>query len=329
MPLQDRRREDIWFPQSFFRLRIASARQIDEVNASGGIAVNFSRTGSGAADIEIEGTQTASLSFWSTRSSSGFLTVPKFNADLLTLRFVESGRMIRRDSGREHLGSGGYAMLVAFEEMRNEEASGDFAAVSGTISRASLMASYEVLEGAPHGAFPQLEPVAPMDTPPMRALHLSFRALQARLRRAGIQSDLFRTLLEEILSYQLLTAWPGKKPHREAKRVSRHSHHLGRALDYIDGHLSQLLRLSDIAAAAGISVRSLQISFQAELGRTPTQVIADRRLDAAHRDLAGGSDDAVGAVARRWGFTHMGDFGRRYRERFGCTPTQTRRGRGS
>ncbi|WP_298951820.1 helix-turn-helix transcriptional regulator [uncultured Methylobacterium sp.] len=329
MSLQDRRRETIWFPQNFFRHRIASLRQIDEVNASGGIAVSFYRTGTDAAEIEIEGTQTASLSFWSTRSSSGFLTVPKFNADLLTVRFVQSGRMVRRDSGREHLGSGGYAMLVAFEEMRNEEASPDFAAVSGTISRASLMASYEALEGAPRGTFPQLEPVAPTDTTPMRALHLSFQALQARLRLAEIQGDLFYTLLEEVLSYQLLTAWPGRKPHRDARRVSRHSHHLGRALDFIDGHLSRPLRLSDIASAAGISVRSLQLSFQAELGRTPTQVIAERRLDAAHRDLAGGSDDAVGAVARRWGFSHMGDFGRRYRERFGCTPTQTRRGRGS
>jgi AraC-like DNA-binding protein len=32
------------------------------------------------------------------------------------------------------------------------------------------------------------------------------------------------------------------------------------------------------------------------------------------------------AVALRWGFTHYGRFAAQYRQRFGCSPSQTLRG---
>jgi AraC-like DNA-binding protein len=31
----------------------------------------------------------------------------------------------------------------------------------------------------------------------------------------------------------------------------------------------------------------------------------------------------IAVIAARWGFVHMSDFSRRYRQRFGCTPSQT------
>jgi transcriptional regulator GlxA family with amidase domain len=39
-------------------------------------------------------------------------------------------------------------------------------------------------------------------------------------------------------------------------------------------------------------------------------------------DLSKNNTDSVGEVARRWGFVHMSDFSRRYKQRFGKTPKQ-------
>ncbi|AWN49365.1 hypothetical protein DK419_25950 [Methylobacterium terrae] len=85
------------------------------------------------------------MSLWLTQTRTGFVTVPKLEADLFTIRFVTSGRMTRRSRTSEHLGYPGQAMFVAFEDMRNEEASAHFAAISGTITRSALLASHRAL----------------------------------------------------------------------------------------------------------------------------------------------------------------------------------------
>ena len=83
-----------------------------------------------------------------------------------------------------------------------------------------------------------------------------------------------------------------------------------------------------MAAAAGVGVRRLQTMFKAETGRTPVQFILERRLERVRADLGTASDGlSIHEIASRWGFTHMGDFGRRYRARFGEPPSLTRRAR--
>lgn len=99
-----------------------------------------------------------------------------------------------------------------------------------------------------------------------------------------------------------------------------------RAKEYIEANLSRKLLLHEIASAAGLGVRRLQTLFRADTGKTPLQFILDLRLDHAHADLqACDGGTSVAAIATRWGFTHMSDFGRRYRERFGEVPSSTLR----
>jgi AraC-like DNA-binding protein len=76
-----------------------------------------------------------------------------------------------------------------------------------------------------------------------------------------------------------------------------------------------------IAAAHGVSVRTLQLAF-AETGTTVTRHVRDRRLKACYRDLTRpGPAETVTDVAFRWGFNDAGHFSRTFRQEFGVTPS--------
>lgn len=110
------------------------------------------------------------------------------------------------------------------------------------------------------------------------------------------------------------------------RRIERHAVRVAR--DYIDRNLSQPITVGDIAAAAGVSVRTLQNQFADDLDQTLTGYLRNRRLDRARADLADtppGAGVGVTDIATRWGFTHLGRFAVTYRARFGESPSETLR----
>ncbi|WP_146236735.1 AraC family transcriptional regulator [Curtobacterium sp. MCBD17_030] len=105
------------------------------------------------------------------------------------------------------------------------------------------------------------------------------------------------------------------------------SERLRDALTYIQEHAHGVVTLADIAAAAGMSPRGLQQSFNRSVGVSPLAHLRNVRLDAVHEALrsADPSTAAVAEVARDWGFAHLGRFSGAYRERFGELPSVTLR----
>ncbi|GAA4159400.1 hypothetical protein GCM10022286_13730 [Gryllotalpicola daejeonensis] len=99
-----------------------------------------------------------------------------------------------------------------------------------------------------------------------------------------------------------------------------------RAKAFIENNADQALTVAQIAEAARISVRALQLGFQRELDTTPMGHLRDVRLDAARRELAAAGDDVrVADIARRWAFANLGRFAAQYRTRFGENPGDTLR----
>lgn len=84
-------------------------------------------------------------------------------------------------------------------------------------------------------------------------------------------------------------------------------------------------RLSDLAAAAGVSLRTLQRRFAKVLGRSPHSVVKDLRLAAARQTLRTGEASSVLDVALRHGFEHPGRFAIAYARAFGEPPSATLR----
>ena len=97
-----------------------------------------------------------------------------------------------------------------------------------------------------------------------------------------------------------------------------------RAETYIRSNMSRNIRLKDVAAAAGVSVRTLQASFKRDRHVTPMQYLRNLRLDAVHQRLMAGS--SVANAAFDTGFSHQGRFAQYYRRRFGHSPSSARRG---
>lgn len=102
--------------------------------------------------------------------------------------------------------------------------------------------------------------------------------------------------------------------------------HLQRAELYINANLKDAgLSPARVADGCGISLRYLQRLF-AENGASITDHIRERRLLRCHEDLVAGRGESISTIAYRWGFTDHAQFCRRYRTRFGRTPSDTRRG---
>ena len=100
------------------------------------------------------------------------------------------------------------------------------------------------------------------------------------------------------------------------------------AEEFLRASLTEPVTLTDIAAAAGVSVRTLTRLFARRYGMGPMRWLRTLRLDAVRRALldADPAERSVTEVALRHGFTHLGRFAGQYRERFGETPSDTLRG---
>ncbi|WP_052675643.1 helix-turn-helix transcriptional regulator [Agrobacterium arsenijevicii] len=323
-------RQDWLRPPSVFSFEVDGKHDIEALNSVDFLTIAFRPVNSTPFQLSAEGVHGSAISLWKTSSKHGFISTPKYAADKLTIRIVNNGKLVRRNQNEDHVGQPGRAMFVGFEEMVNEEASSDFEAITGTIDRAALAACHLALEGEGSKHFPQLQPIVEVVSAPMRAFAHNFQTVYGRLSAGLDDGDLIAPLLEELLIYQLLSAWPVLTG-RDAVTEQRLSWQVRRALEYIDANLQRRLTLAEVASVVHVGVRSLQLSFRKELGTTPIQWIVERRLARVHGDLLSSSEEhnSVATIARRWGFVHLGDFSRRYRVAFGCSPLETKKNRPS
>jgi AraC-like DNA-binding protein len=101
---------------------------------------------------------------------------------------------------------------------------------------------------------------------------------------------------------------------------------LRRAIAFIEQHAHTDISSADIAAAANISIRAVQLAFRRHLNSTPMSHLRAVRLDRAHQDLLAadpGRGDTVTSIANRWGFYHPSRFTTHYRRTYGVTPRHT------
>ena len=84
---------------------------------------------------------------------------------------------------------------------------------------------------------------------------------------------------------------------------------------------------AEIAAAAGVTVRAVQLAFRRHLDITPLGYLRRVRLHHAHRQLAAADPqhESVTAVAYRWGFANPSRFAACYRQAYGVLPSHTLR----
>jgi len=85
------------------------------------------------------------------------------------------------------------------------------------------------------------------------------------------------------------------------------------------------LKPERVAQESGISVRYAN-SLLAEEGMSIERYVAERRLERCRSALedAGQVHRSIGEIAFKWGFSDLSHFGRRFKTRYGMTPTEYR-----
>lgn len=96
------------------------------------------------------------------------------------------------------------------------------------------------------------------------------------------------------------------------------------AVGLIEGHPEWQHTVDSLAAAVGVSRRSLERAFRKHMGMSPWQFVKSVRLRRAHDQLRAADPEqvTVGEVARRWGMSHS-QFSAEYVQIYGETPTET------
>jgi AraC-like DNA-binding protein len=101
---------------------------------------------------------------------------------------------------------------------------------------------------------------------------------------------------------------------------------LRRARDCLHAHAAEPLDLAQLAAAAGIGIRALQLGFQRHFGTSISDMLLDIRLAHLNAQLKRATPDArIIDIAFDLGFTHLGRMAGAYRAKFGETPSATLR----
>lgn len=127
-----------------------------------------------------------------------------------------------------------------------------------------------------------------------------------------------RQLSSTIMTGFLLAMHPERRSAAPARpRI------VNRVLDRLREDPAHPWTAAEMAEIAGVSVRRLQEGFQEYVGATPSACLRDIRLARAHEDLLAGNSATVAEVAARWNFTNTGRFAAAYRDKYGCSPSNT------
>ena len=96
----------------------------------------------------------------------------------------------------------------------------------------------------------------------------------------------------------------------------------------MQAHAGRTLRMNDIAAAAGCSVRTLNDVYRRFRDTTPLAVLQSIRLQHLRAAIESGEDLPLATLARRFGFTNTGRLGKAYSKQFRENLSETIRRRG-
>ena len=101
-------------------------------------------------------------------------------------------------------------------------------------------------------------------------------------------------------------------------RDSPHAALVQRAIAYIDANACRNIGVADVAAHLGVSRRLADLRFREILGGSIYEVLRDRRLEEAKR-LLSLTDESIGAITERCGFTNKTHLKNLFLRRVGCS----------
>ncbi|RVU86323.1 helix-turn-helix domain-containing protein [Leucothrix sargassi] len=135
---------------------------------------------------------------------------------------------------------------------------------------------------------------------------------------AKLQQDIIMMALLEVLAQQTPTAIKTQSYLRRKQVVDN-------VAAYLEANQDRPVRITELCQAVGACRRTLQYSFESIIGISPVQYLRATRLNGARRSLLNNSQHkTVADIAADWGFFHLSQFTKDYRELFGERPAETK-----
>lgn len=134
--------------------------------------------------------------------------------------------------------------------------------------------------------------------------------------------DLLRTQMISALTASTIEAF-GISEHAEDGGEDKRAQVRARAETFMRERLQEPIGIPDIAHAAGVSIRGLQLAYQRHGEVSPILRLRQLRMEAARSTLQRGGPASVASVARQYGYSNAGRFAAHYRDHFGESPSAT------
>lgn len=128
-----------------------------------------------------------------------------------------------------------------------------------------------------------------------------------------------------LLQIVAIAAANGILEHRAARQPGDYrAQTLKSIVEYLNAHFTEPIRLNDVAARFGLSPQYFCTFFKDNLGKTLVQHVNFLRIEQASR-LLRETGLPIMDIAFSVGFENFSYFIKRFREVFGCTPSQYRK----
>jgi AraC-like DNA-binding protein len=252
------------------------------------------------------------------------------------LTVVEQGQLVYRGAARTHdVVTENVGLIYRGRPGTELAASGQHKRLAIWIPQASVTQRLVALLGTAVPGDTEFMPTFDWNRHGSQALRHIVAFMMAELQAPAptiLGSETANRAFTDLLIYTLLRSLP----HTFAQQLEgpvrcAAPKTLQRAEAYIRAHVEDPIAIHDVAAAAGCSLRSLQLAFRNFRETTPLLAVRQARLEAA-RDamrLRDAGAATVTEIAQRFGFANAGRFTRLYKSSFGEPPVEVlRRGRG-
>ncbi|GLY03553.1 AraC family transcriptional regulator [Actinoplanes sp. NBRC 101535] len=261
---------------------------------------------------------------------AGSVTVVAPKADAYHLNLPTAGRVRAVRDGREVTATPAAAVTFRPGDQVHLRHEAQSAGIDVRIEPWALESELATLLGHPVDGPIDLPPAFDLTAGPAQSWSRLVRLLHEELDHES--SLIHQPLIAEQLCSSVLSGLLLSVPHPYHEELvtpggTGPPRAIRRALTAIGDEPERSFAVSDLAAVAGISVRSLQEGFRRHVGCTPMAYLQQVRLDRSHEALRQGGPArlTVAEVANRWGFAHLGRFASAYRARFGESPSETLR----
>lgn len=102
--------------------------------------------------------------------------------------------------------------------------------------------------------------------------------------------------------------------------------HVKMAIEFIEANINGVISIAELASNCNVSARSLQRHFLKYVEVGPVEYIRNRKLELIHKDLIAAKNlpsCSVKKILLDYSIIDFGRFSQYYKNRFGCTPSET------